>query len=61
MRRARRRQQPDRPADFPDVPQDVVDRGEHQRRNNAEQIGVLQRLGEHHKQLFDLAILVSVQ
>ena len=41
-------------ADASDVTEDVVDRADHQRRHDAEQIGVLQCLGERHDQLFDL-------
>ena len=41
--------------DLPDVHQDVIHRPQHQRRHDAEQIAVLQRLGEHHEQLCDLA------
>ncbi len=35
--------------------QDIVDCRQHQRPHDTEQIAVLQRLGEHHEQLGDLA------
>jgi hypothetical protein len=44
-------QQPDAPADSFDVEKNIVERAEHQRRQDAEQITVLQRPCEHREQL----------
>ncbi|GCC44941.1 hypothetical protein chiPu_0028842 [Chiloscyllium punctatum] len=50
-------QHPHRRRDPPHMHQDVVDRAEHQRRHDAEQIIVLQRLHEHDEQLRHFAAI----
>jgi hypothetical protein len=47
-------QHPDHVTDARQVKQDVVDRADHQRRHDAEQIAVLQRPGEGREELADL-------